>query len=122
MAEEPEPGPSIDRFLDRPTEEISDWRWLWAEDHEFPVRSKAGAFGTLVVWLKKLLRPLVRSPQADLWDRQRVFNRVSAGRGQRAARDTTARTGHRGRRVWVGVRRAGSPNIGLCRFGHGYVL
>ena len=29
-----------------------------------------------MVGLKKLLRPAVRAPQADLWDRQRVFNLV----------------------------------------------
>ncbi len=76
MAEEPASEPTLDRFLDRPTEEISDWRWLWDGDHEFPVRSRPGARGTMVVWLKKLLRPLVRAPQADLWDRQRQFNLV----------------------------------------------
>ncbi len=29
-----------------------------------------------MVAVKKLLRPLVRAPQADLWDRQRIFNLV----------------------------------------------
>lgn len=76
MAEAPESEPTLDRFLDRPTEEISDWRWLWAGDHEFPVRGREGARGALVVWLKRILRPLVRAPQADLWDRQRQFNMV----------------------------------------------
>ncbi len=76
MAEEPDSEPTIDRFLDRPTEEISDWRWLWDGDHEFPIRGRPGPRGALVVWLKKLLRPLVRAPQADLWDRQRQFNLV----------------------------------------------
>lgn len=33
-------------------------------------------FGRLVVALKKLLRPLVKAPQADLWDRQRTFNLI----------------------------------------------
>ncbi len=37
---------------------------------------RRGALGRLVVLFKKLLRPLVRAPQADLWDRQRVFNLV----------------------------------------------
>lgn len=76
MTEERDAEPSIDRFLEQPTEEISDWRWLWGEDHEFPIRSRPGALGGLVVWIKKLLRPLVRAPQADLWDRQRQFNMV----------------------------------------------
>lgn len=76
MAEDPASEPSVERFLDQPTEEIADWRWLWQGDHEFPVRSRPGAFGKLVVRLKRLLRPLVRAPQADLWDRQRQFNLV----------------------------------------------
>lgn len=76
MPEEPIPEPSLDRFLDHPTEEIRDWRWLWSGDHEFPVRGRPGPLGALVVWAKRLLRPLVRAPQADLWDRQRQFNLV----------------------------------------------
>ncbi|MCP4203059.1 MAG: hypothetical protein GY769_14145 [bacterium] len=76
MAEDPVAEPTLDRFLGEPTEEIADWRWLWQGDHEFPIRSRRGAGGRLVVWLKKLLRPLVRAPQADMWDRQRQFNLV----------------------------------------------
>ncbi len=37
---------------------------------------RPGPLGRLVVALKRLLRPAVRAPQADLWDRQRVFNLV----------------------------------------------
>ncbi len=37
---------------------------------------RPGLLGRLVVALKKLLRPAVKAPQADLWDRQRVFNLV----------------------------------------------
>jgi hypothetical protein len=40
------------------------------------VVSQRPALGRLVVWLKKLLRPLVKAPQADLWDRQRTFNLI----------------------------------------------
>lgn len=69
-------GPGLDRFLDRPTEDVADWRWLWQGDHEFPIESHRGLGGRCVVWLKKLMRPLVRAPQADLWDRQRQFNLV----------------------------------------------
>lgn len=76
MTEERDSEPALDRFLEQPTEEISDWRWLWSGDHEFPIRSRPGALGALVVRIKKLLRPLVRAPQADLWDRQRQFNMV----------------------------------------------
>lgn len=68
--------PSIEDFLGEPTESLPDWRWLWEGDHPFPIQSDRARFGGLVVWLKKLLRPLVRSPQADLWDRQRLFNLV----------------------------------------------
>lgn len=76
MTEERESEPTLERFLEQPTEEISDWRWLWGGDHEFPIRSRPGVFGALVARVKRLLRPLVRSPQADLWDRQRQFNLV----------------------------------------------
>lgn len=68
--------PDLERFLDQPTEEIADWRWLWRGDHEFPIESRRGVGGRIIVWFKKLLRPLVRAPQADLWDRQRQFNLV----------------------------------------------
>lgn len=69
--------PSLDRFLDDPTEEVADWRWLWSGNHEFPIEShRGGVLGALVVRLKRLFRPLVRAPQADLWDRQRQFNLV----------------------------------------------
>lgn len=68
--------PTLDRFLGQPTEEIADWRWLWQENREFPIGGRTGLVGAVVVWFKKLLRPLVRAPQADLWDRQRQFNLV----------------------------------------------
>lgn len=68
---------SIDLFLDDPTREIEDWRWLWEEDVAFPVRShRGGLVGKLLVWTKKLLRPVVRLGFADTLDRQRVFNLV----------------------------------------------
>jgi hypothetical protein len=37
-------------------------------DHRFPVRSHRGLFGRLVVLGKRLLRPFVAAPQADLWN------------------------------------------------------
>lgn len=68
---------SIDLFLDDPTREIEDWRWLWEEDVAFPIRShRGGLAGKLLVWAKKLLRPLVHLGFADTLDRQRVFNLV----------------------------------------------
>ncbi|MDQ1349010.1 MAG: Class SAM-dependent methyltransferase, partial [Acidobacteriota bacterium] len=69
-------GPTIERFLGDPTRSIEDWRWLWTGDEAFPIRSHRGFFGRLVVFWKRLARPLVQAPQRDLWDRQRVFNLV----------------------------------------------
>ncbi|MFL6192805.1 MAG: hypothetical protein ACJ75H_01440, partial [Thermoanaerobaculia bacterium] len=68
--------PSIDRFLVDPSRDLSDWRWLWGGDHEFPIRSHRGVLGRLLVGLKRLLRPLVKVPQNDLWERQRTFNLI----------------------------------------------
>lgn len=76
--EQPDPGPpSVAEFLGEPTRDLGRWRWLWEGDHTFPVTSHRGVFGPVVVWLKRLLRPLVKAPLADLWDRQRTFNLVT---------------------------------------------
>jgi SAM-dependent methyltransferase len=76
----PERPPVIGDFLGEPTRDLARWRWLWEEDRkdrEFPVRShRPGALGRLLVIGKRLLRPLVKVPQNDLWDRQRVFNLI----------------------------------------------
>ena len=75
-----EPGPSerraprLDDFLGEPTRDIFDWRWLWEGDRAFPIRSNRGVLGRVVVAVKRLLRPLVKVPQNDLWERQRIFN------------------------------------------------
>lgn len=54
---------------------LRDWHDLWSEDRTFPIRShRGGLLGRMLVAGKRLLRPLVKTPQADLWDRQRVFN------------------------------------------------
>jgi len=72
-----EPEPSIEEFLgEAPTQELADWRRLWEADLAFPLRSHRGFAGRLVVAFKRLLRPLVRLPQSDLWERQRTFNLV----------------------------------------------
>ncbi len=74
-----EPGkgvPTLEDFLGAPTRRIADWHWLWTGDLEFPIRSHRGFMGRLLVALKRLLRPLVKVPQNDLWERQRVFNLV----------------------------------------------
>ncbi|HEX9941864.1 MAG TPA: class I SAM-dependent methyltransferase [Thermoanaerobaculia bacterium] len=67
-------APAVDDFLVEPTRDLSAWRWLWAGNHEFPIRSHRGLLGRLVVAAKRLLRPLVKIPQNDLWERQRTFN------------------------------------------------
>ncbi len=67
-------APRIDDFLIEPTRELADWHWLWKEDREFPVRSHRGLLGRVLVAWKRLLRPLVKVPLNDLWDRQRIFN------------------------------------------------
>ena len=67
----------IEKYLgESPTQELGDWRELWEADHAFPVRSHRGLLGRVVVTLKRLLRPLVKLPQNDLWERQRTFNLV----------------------------------------------
>ena len=75
--EHPEPGPNIEDFwVGEPTRSLPDWRWLWEGDRPFPIRSHRGWFGRIVVRLKRWLRPLVKAPLNDLWDRQRFFNLV----------------------------------------------
>lgn len=76
--------PTLDDFLVEPTRDLEDWRWLWAGDHEFPIRSHRGLAGRLLVLAKRLLRPLVRLPQNDLWERQRTFNLILIERLARA--------------------------------------
>jgi len=69
-------APAIDDFLVEPTRELTDWHWLLKEDREFPIRSHRGLLGRFLVAWKRLLRPLVKVPQNDLWERQRIFNVV----------------------------------------------
>lgn len=77
-------APSIERFLGEPTRDLASWRWLWDGDRRFPIRSHRGFLGRLVVLAKRLLRPLVQTPQNDLWERQRVFNLILLEHLQRA--------------------------------------
>lgn len=66
---------SVELFLDDPTLRVDDWRWLWTQDVQFPVQShRGGLVGKILVAFRKLLRPWVRMPVADLFDRQRTFN------------------------------------------------
>jgi SAM-dependent methyltransferase len=79
METEPEPQrrtPSLDDFLVEPTRDLHDWQWLWSGDHEFPVRSHRGFLGRLIVLWKRLVRPLVKTPQNELWERQRTYNLI----------------------------------------------
>jgi O-antigen chain-terminating methyltransferase len=66
----------VEDFRGTPTRSLAAWQELWASDLRFPIESHRGPLGRLVVWFKRLLRPLVTVPQADLWDRQRSFNLI----------------------------------------------
>lgn len=72
----PEIGPEIGRYLGEPTRDLADWRRLWTDDRPFPIASHRGPLGRLLVAVKRLLRPLVKAPLGDLWDRQRIFNLI----------------------------------------------
>lgn len=74
--ESPSPRPALEDFLEQPTRDLDAWRWLWDGDHPFPITTHRGPLGRLVVAFKRLLRPLVKVPQNDLWERQRVFNLI----------------------------------------------
>ena len=64
-------------FLGEPTRDLDDWAWLWTGDHAFPVHShRGGILGRGLVFLKRLLRPLLKALLADQWDRQRLFNLI----------------------------------------------
>ena len=66
---------SIEEFLEDPATDLESWWRLWEEDREFPIQShRPGLLGSVVVKLKAFLRPFVKAPQADLWERQRHFN------------------------------------------------
>lgn len=84
--EAPPPEPSVEDFLGaEPTRELRDWWWLWGGDRPFPIRShRPGLLGRLLVAFKRLLRPLVKVPQNDLWERQRTFNLILLEHLQRA--------------------------------------
>ncbi len=67
----------IEDFLGEPTHDLADWRWLWLRDEPFPLKTyRPGILGRLALKVKRFLQPLVRSPQADHWERQRVYNLV----------------------------------------------
>lgn len=75
--ERDQPASSIEEFLRKESPTPADWRWLWEGDHLFPIESRRkGLLGRLIVFLKRLLRPLVKAPVGDLWDRQCRYNIV----------------------------------------------
>lgn len=69
--------PRIQEFLGEPTRDLEDWRWLWSGDHTFPISSRPSLLGRLIIAVKRLLRPFVRYPVGDLWERQRVFDLIT---------------------------------------------
>ena len=92
--DDPDGPVDVHRFFGEPTRDLGEWRRLWRRDAAFPIASHRGPLGWLLVAAKRLLRPLVKAPQADLWDRQRVFNlillehleRIDASLGEVAGR------------------------------------
>ncbi len=83
-------GPSLDELASGSSRSLGDWRWLWEGDRPFPIRSHRGPAGRLIVLVKRWLRPLLRAPLADLWDRQRTFNLVVLGHLEDLRSDLTA--------------------------------
>lgn len=63
-------------FLDRPPIDLHTWYDVWARDVPVAIRSHRPGIGSLIVWVKRLLRKFVRAPIADLFDRQRAYNAV----------------------------------------------
>ena len=87
-------SPSVDDFVGDPTRNLADWHWLFDRDESFPIRSDRGPLGKILVGLKRLLRPLVKTPQNDLWERQRVFNLILLERIQELESDFRSRLEH----------------------------
>ncbi len=69
--------PAIGLFVGEPTRDLSHWAWLWTADREFPLAShRRGPVGWVVTLVKRFLRPIVKFPLNDLWDRQRTYNLI----------------------------------------------
>jgi O-antigen chain-terminating methyltransferase len=66
----------------------SEWREVWQTDRALPIESGRGVFGWLIVLFKKLFRPFVKTPQNDLWERQRAFNLALVALEERVAEQT----------------------------------
>ncbi len=63
--------------------DLDDWREVWETDRELRIESHRGGLGWLVVAFKKLFRGLVKTPQNDLWERQRLYNLETQRRFER---------------------------------------
>lgn len=87
-------APSLESFLGEPTRSLGDWHWLFSRDESFPIRSDRGLLGRALVAFKRLLRPLVKTPQNDLWERQRVFNLILLEHLQALEADVRSRLEH----------------------------
>jgi SAM-dependent methyltransferase len=61
-------------FFRDPPLSVPQWRKIWGEDVTFRISSHRPVLGPIIIFLKKLLRPIVKTPVHDLFDRQRVFN------------------------------------------------
>ena len=61
---------------DSPSRSLDDWHEAFAEDRSLPITSSRPIIGPLLVWFRRLLRPLVRLPLNDLLERERVFNLI----------------------------------------------
>lgn len=71
-----DPGKANVPWGDEPARDLGEWKRIWDQDVRFPVRGRPGLLGKISVWFKRALRPFIKAPTADLWDRQRVFNQI----------------------------------------------
>ena len=96
--------------------ELSDWRQLWKADREFPIVSHRGWLGKLMVAGKRLMRGVVKAPQADLWERQRAYNLVVQDRIE-AAEELGRRLGEVERELAGSISRVSRVGEGVNRLG-----
>ncbi len=96
--------------------ELSDWRQLWKADREFPIVSHRGWLGKLMVAGKRLMRGVVKAPQADLWERQRAYNLVVQDRIE-AAEEFGRRLGEVERELAGSISRVSRVGEGVNRLG-----
>ncbi len=56
--------------------DLPKWREVWDGNQPLPLPRRPGLTGKLVALFRRLLRPLVTMVQADLWERQRIYNQL----------------------------------------------